>query len=208
LFVEGEDVTRAVASAGDPERTGAVDSAGRVPWAFAISADYTLTADSIDIQRPGGRLEQLIAIESARATTLTPVGPGSDLIGNDWLEGDTITAYFRSSQSTEPDAQEPELDRLVAVALVPNQSRALYHLIQQGGEEGTSGIPAPNYVIGRIITLWFEESQVKEAEVVGPALGIYLEPMPAGPDTTIAIPDSLATEVADTSGVSRVGAGR
>ena len=208
LFVDDEDVSRAVASAGDPERTGAVDSAGRAPWAFALASSYTLTADSIDIQRPGGELERVIAIDRARATTQTPVGPGPELLGNDWLEGDTITAYFTAEPSAEPDKPKAELDRLVAVSIVTGKARALYHLVQQGDADGASGTPAPNYVIGRIITLWLEEGRVKEAEVIGPALGIYLEPIPTRPDTTLALPDSLATEVNDTSAVPEPGTRR
>ncbi len=207
LFVEEGDMSRAVASAGDAERTGAVDSAGRAPWAFAMSAEYTLTADSIDIQRPGGRLERVVAVERARATTASPVGPGADLLGNDWLEGDTITAHFDTAGSLESAARDPAMNRLVAASVAPAQSRSLYHIVQQNTPESAPSAPAPNYVIGRIITLWLEEGEVREAEVVGPALGVYLEPLPVGPDTTLASPDSLASEVADTTAITRRGAG-
>ena len=200
LFVEGDEIGRAVASAGDPERTGAVDSAGRDPWAESGSRDYSLTADSIVILRPGGRLEQVIAVDRARATTLEPVAPGDSLLGNDWLEGDTITGYFTPPDSLTAGGQEAVLNRLVAAG----DARALYRLREQAQGQATNHPPV-NYVIGRVITLWLEEGEVKEAQVIGPATGIYLEPLPPRADTDVAVPDTLKDAVTDTGPLSPTG---
>ncbi|KPK57201.1 MAG: hypothetical protein AMS21_11760 [Gemmatimonas sp. SG8_38_2] len=204
LFVEGNEVSRAVASAGDPERTGAVDSAGRDPWAMSRSQHYALVADSIDIRRPAGRIELVVAVDRARATTLLPITAGESLLGNDWLEGDTVTGYFTAADSGVLEGQEAQLSRLVAAGVTAGDARALYHLRDEGGEGDVTGHPAANYVIGRVITLFLQEGDVKEAQVVGPSTGVYLEPLPPRPDTTIAIPDSLFDAVDDTGSVSPV----
>jgi len=204
LFVEASEVSRAVASAGDPDRTGAVDSAGRDPWAMSRSQHYALVADSIDIRRPAGQLEMVIAVDRARATTLLPIAAGESLLGNDWLEGDTVTGYFTAPDSAVVDGQGPQLSRLVAAGVTVGNARALYHLRGQGSEEDASNRPAANYVIGRVITLFLQGGDVKEAQVIGPSTGVYLEPLPPRTDTTVVVPDSLSDAVRDTGGVFTV----
>ena len=211
MFVEGEEITRAVAAAGEPERTGAVDSAGREPWARSVSEDYVLTADSIDIQRPGGRLERVIAVTGARAATVDPVIPGGELRGTDWLEGDTITGYFAEPQAGDTTS-EVRLSRLAASG---DSAKALYHIYEEAEEGRQPTQPGLNYVIGRIVTLWLEEGEVQRAQVIGPALGAYLEPIPiatdvdstvvppdtADADTLRAIPDTTVSDPARLRGV-------
>jgi hypothetical protein len=211
MFVDGEEISRAIASAGEPERTGAVDSAGREPWARSISQDYVLTADSIDIERPGGQLERVVAVKGARASTVDRLLPGGELVGTDWLEGDTITGYFAAPEPGD-SAAEVALTRLEASGEV---ARALYHIYEDTEEEEAPTLPGVNYVIGRIVTLWLEEGEVQNARVVGPSTGIYLEPLPFAtdgdstvvpPDTAIAdtiraIPDTTAAGAASLRGV-------
>jgi len=201
LFVEGEEINRAIASAGDPSRTGAVDTPGRDPWAHSESEDYVLVADSIDIRRPAGRLERLIAVRRARASTVQPVVPGDTLLGSDWLVGDTITGYFAPADTAGSTADEVQLDRLVAAG----EARALYHLREEREEREAAARPAVNYVIGRMVTLWLEAGDVREAQVVGPSTGLYLEPLPVSTDgdSLVVLPDSLAGAVDDTTGVPR-----
>lgn len=194
MFVEGETVSRAVASAGDPSRTGAVDSGERPPWARSESRDFALNADSIDILRPGGRVDRVIAVRRASAIGLEPVEADSGPLAHDWLEGDTIVGYFTSTDSTPESTQEAQLTRLVATG----QARALYHVRKREGESGTNHQPL-NYVIGRRVTLWLEEDEVREAEVLV-GTGVYLEPAPRRPqaDSARAAPDSAAPARADT----------
>jgi lipopolysaccharide export system protein LptA len=199
LMVNGEDVERAIAAPGDPVRTGAVDVEGREPWSQTVSANYSLTADSIDIRRPGGQLERLIAVDKARATTIQPMIPGGGLMFSDWLEGDTITGFFAPPDSSLPEEERAQLDHLVA----SGHARALYHLIEEDEEGVPIGQPAINYVIGQIVTLFLEAGEVTTAQVVGPSTGVYLEPLPPAPDSA-ALQDTLAappdtTIVADTT---------
>ncbi len=200
LLIEGNEIARAVASAGDSARTGASRTQGAVPWARSVSEDYALTADSIDILRPGGRLERVIAVGRARANTLTAVIPSDSLLGNDWLVGDTITGHFAAVDTSLAPGGEPELERLVATG----NARALYHILDDAGQAGTSERPAVNYVIGRVVTLALAAGEVRSAQVVGPSTGVYLEPLPRGiePDTATVPPDTSGA-VADTARVTR-----
>lgn len=193
MFVDGEEIDRVVAARGDPERTGAEDAAGRAPWASSRSADYTLVADSIEVQRPGGRVDRVIAVARARAEGTEEVIPGGGPLSRDWLEGDTITGFFSAPDSSAPAGAagdgrgEAELTRLVATG----NARALHYVRQEEG--GNGQVPAPNYVKGKRIVLELEAGEVHEVRVIGPARGIYLEPIPRSPDDTVA---------ADTSGMA------
>jgi lipopolysaccharide export system protein LptA len=187
LFVGDEDIERVVASAGDPERTGVVDTLPRDPWARGESQDYSLVADSMDILRPGGVLDRVIAVQRARAVSLKEHVPGGGLLYSDWLEGDTITAFF-TMPTASPDSiplpsQDPQLTRLEAAG-GEGDARTLYYLagLESNGE---SGQPSPNYIIGKQVILLLEAGEVKEAQVIGPALGLYLEPIPVSPDDTL-----------------------
>lgn len=198
LFVESDEIERVVASAGDPDRTGAVDSAGRAPWARSLSGDYELIADSIDIERPGGQLDRVVAVRQARAATLEPLVLGGELVDGDWLEGDTVIGYFAPPDTA--GGEEAQLERLKSIG----SARALYYIWDQAEQgEGSSGPPGVNYVIGRQITLWLDEGEVRTAEVVGPAVGTYLEPLPLATDgdSAIAPPDSLIDAATDTTAV-------
>lgn len=194
LFTTGEAIDRIAASAGDPARTGAVDTPGRAPWAAARSAEYELIADSIDIRRPAGRLEQLVAVGRAHAIGLDPPVPGGGALNSDWIEGDTITGYFEARDSLSASGGEPQLTRLEA----SGSARALYYMREEeGGDSGAAG-PGLNYVIGRVITLFLEAGEVREALVLGPSTGVYLEPLPQAADTaaadTAAAADSAAAQ--------------
>jgi hypothetical protein len=190
MFVEGDEISRAVASAGAPERTGAVDSAGREPWAQSVSEEYVLTADSIDILRPGGQLDRVIAVERARAATVERLTPGGEPQGTDWLEGDTITGYFAAPEESD-SAGEVRLRQLEASG---GEARAFYHMYANEEDGERPGPPGVNYVKGRVVTLWLEGGEVTEARVVGPALGLYDEPLPvaAGGDSTAVPPDTAS----------------
>jgi lipopolysaccharide export system protein LptA len=202
LFADAGEIVRTVAAPGEPERTGAVDSAGREPWAYSRSTLYTLVADSIEIKRPAGRLDRVIAVERARAESLAPVAPEEGVLGRNWIEGDTVTGFFTQPDTSSGEAEEAELSRLISVG----HARALYYLLDEQAADGPP-CPAINYVIGEVITLWLEAGEVREGEVVGPATGLYDEPQetcggesePAADTTGGAGPTPPDTAVADTA---------
>jgi hypothetical protein len=199
LLIEEGEIARAVASPGDAARTGVVRTEGEEPWARSVSQEYALTADSIDIHRPGGKLERVVAVGRARANTLMARVPDDSLLRNDWLVGDTITGYFAADSLVSPGG-EGELERLVAAG----NAKALYHIVDDGAQVGTAAQPAVNYVIGRTVTLALEGGEVQSAMVVGPSTGVYLEPLPGGAaaDTT-AVPPDTSRSLADTARVTR-----
>ncbi len=199
MFVEDDEVNRLVAAPGDPARTGAEESPERDPWAVSVSTDYRLEADSIDIQRPGGVLDRVFALRRARAESTEEVIPGGGFLARDWLEGDTITGFFtvRDSGSASGDA---ELTRLRA----SGNARALHYVRQEDAGDGQ--LPAPNYVKGREIILELEDGEVRQVRVIGPARGVYLEPIPPSPDDTtgrdtsgLSLPDSIREATEDTT---------
>jgi lipopolysaccharide export system protein LptA len=203
FFVAGEEIERAVASAGDPLRTGAIDRSEDTPWAESRSQDYLVVADSLEIRRPGGRLDRVVAIERAEARSLTPVDPSDLVLGYDWMVGDTITGFFTAPDSFAANGQEVQLSHLVA----SGNARALYHMLDQNPEGASaqcSDRPAVNYVIGRAITLWLESGEVQDALVVGPATGLYNEVLPCDVvSDSAAMADSLLRIEADTARTAR-----
>ncbi len=205
LFVEAQEIVRTVASGGETARTE--DVFALTPYARSESPDYILLADSIDILRPAGRLERVIAIGRARATTKEMVVPEDSLLGSDWMEGDTITGHFTAVDSAAAEGSQARLDRLVAAG----QARALYHLREDAQPERRRRPPGVNYVIGRIVTIWLEAGEVRRAQVVGPSTGVYLEPLPVASngdsitvvaDTMKAPADTVVDERRDTTGVA------
>lgn len=70
----------------------------------ATTEDFLLRADSIEVAAPSQRLEQVMAVGAAHGEALkSDTVLGSDappLIRRDWLEGDTILAYFTARDST------------------------------------------------------------------------------------------------------------
>ena len=205
LFVEAQQIVRTVASGGEAAR--AEDVFALTPYARSESPDYVLVADSIDILRPDGRLERVIAIGRARATTKDIILPEDSLLSTDWMEGDTITGHFTAVDSAGAEASQVRLERLVAAG----QARALYHLRDDAQSERSRRLPGVNYVIGRIVTIWLEAGEVRRAQVVGPSTGVYLEPLPVasnGDSVTVvgdslqAPADTIVAERRDTTGVA------
>jgi hypothetical protein len=87
----------------------------------------------------------------------------------------------------------------------------LYHLREEAPSDQRREPPGVNYVIGRIVTIWLEDGEVREARVVGPSTGVYLEPLPlatngdsilAVTDTVRASADTIPEARRDTTGVA------
>lgn len=217
FYVEDGDIGRAVASPMDRADAATIDRPADMPWARAESQDYVLLADSIEIRRPGGQLDRLTAVGRARATSTQPAVPGDSAIGNDWIVGDTITGYFVPAEGAYADTaaaadsvpgpsgqRQAQLERLVATG----SARALYHLIDDRGVD--SSRPGVNYVMGRVVTLRLEAGEVREARVIGPSTGLYLEPLPIATDgDSLAVtPEDSVAAPPDTSGSAQRTSGR
>jgi hypothetical protein len=143
------------------------------------------------------------------------------LISKDWLEGDTIKAFFReagaapsatgdslAAEEVSPPAPETatpgdttetdyQLDRLLALG----GARSMYRMAPSDSVVAEEdGRLAVHYVVGDEITILLNEAgEAEKMEVVGQTRGIHLEPIAGAapvPDTsavpdTVAVPDTL-----------------
>lgn len=111
----------------------------------ARATDFDMVADSLEVLAPNEVLERLFATGRARAvssgrdslnTASTP-----DIIRRDWIEGDTVVAFFKPVTSTGPaDSTRYSIERLEARV----GARSLYRLEPaETGSEGNAGPPPP-----------------------------------------------------------------
>lgn len=176
------------------------------PHAFA--QDFLLWGDSVDVAAPGGRLEEVKAMGQARGESLTEdslnTEETSPLIRRDWLEGDTIIAFFSQVEAAlDPEGGEvrdappeisppPALERRDALEapqdsggdyrlerlVARGKARSLYRMAPSDStmveEENRLAI---HYVIGDEITILMDGGEVDRMEVKGETRGIHLEPV-------------------------------
>ena len=169
----------------------------------AMAEDFLLTGDSIEVKTPGGELESVFAsgnahgVSSVRDSLNAEDAP--ELIRHDWIEGQTITATFVTSQSdstspppvtTEEDENRYRLDKLVA----QGAARSFYRSAPDSTStpEGGQGPLELNYVLGDEIRLFMKDGEVDRMEVDN-ATGAYFQPQPG-----------LVTPAADTASSSAV----
>jgi hypothetical protein len=171
--------------------------------AHAVTTDRDDLADSIDAMLPGQVLRQVRSIRKAFAQSI----PDTVKIKSkekDWMRGDTIYAYFDSTQtdsmrradslrrrtaahpgsgpgdSTE-DQPQPDVKTVVGIV----EAQAFY---QMPPKDRCADRPALNYTRGHRITINLEQKAVKTVFVVDSAQGVYLEPIM---DDTLAPSDSV-----------------
>lgn len=188
LFFAEDLLTRTVARVG-----AAADSSVR---ALASAKSFQLAADSIDAALPGQRLERVVAVGRACGETIdttqaeqsrmcagavTAAGsrPAGELIGGDWMLGDTITGFFAAETVAGADTTAAAagdtsvvLERLTA----RGNAQSLYRL--EPDEGATSGATRPlSFLSAQTIELTFEGGEVQGADVTGMRRGLYLEPV-------------------------------
>jgi hypothetical protein len=111
----------------------------------ARATDFDMVADSLEVLAPNEVLERLFATGRARAvssgrdslnTVSTP-----DVIRQDWIEGDTVVAFFKPATAAGPaDSTRYSIERLEARV----GARSLYRLEPADTEGGgNAGPPAP-----------------------------------------------------------------
>jgi hypothetical protein len=145
--------------------------------ARASSASQRIISDSIDVIMPGQRVREMHAVRNALAEQ-RPDSTRFRADTLDWLRGDTIVARFDSTV-TGDTARGPRLRELIAVG----NARSYHHM---AAADSTLRRPAINYVVGREITIAFQDQRVGSVTVRERAAGVYLEPKPvaAAGDTT------------------------
>lgn len=187
--VEGEDFELHA----DRVSTRIADRQVEYVWAFgdgmavALSAEYQLSADSLEFAFTRSRPDSVLAIgvaqavelsqtaDPVRASTAEPIALDIDS-GRSWLAGDTIRARFEADPGVAPAANGPtsadaRLERLVAVG----SARSYYSMVR---DSTASTSPSRNYLLGESIEIRFAEGEPRE--VVGvDAIGVYVDPSQA-----------------------------
>ncbi|MFH1765788.1 MAG: hypothetical protein ABIF09_16490 [Gemmatimonadota bacterium] len=184
---------------------------------YALAQDFILEGDSVVVLAPGEVIEEVWAMGNARGESIGRDSMNTPetlpLIARDWLEGDTIVAFFGKKGVSLPDTDEPllvedpdvvgadtagadyQLKQLVARV----RARSMYRMVPSDSTLAAEGNQlAIHYVIGDEITILLNpEGEAERMEVVGQTRGIHLEPIPrrGQPIDTVAVPD--------TSGISR-----
>lgn len=152
------------------------------PQPRATATEFWLVADSIDALIPDQRLEQVVAVGNAygerAADSLTAALP--ELVGRDWLRGDTITGYFVEAPAADTVATDSTsdgrarnrvaLERLVAVG-EGGKAQSLYRIREEGKDR-----PGVNYLTANRIMLFLRDGEVVSVEAVGPVRGYHLQP--------------------------------
>ena len=167
--------------------------------AHAITTDRDDLADSIDAMLPGQVLRQVRSIRKAYAQS-TPDTVKFKSKEKDWMRGDTIIAYF---DSTQADSAKHAPRPVARPGSTPGDSRpgsgAARRTVRSWASSGPGLLsmppkdkcadrPALNYTRGHKITINMEHKEVHTVFVVDSAQGVYLEPVM---DDTLAPSDSV-----------------
>jgi len=138
------------------------------------SADFQLTADSLDVLAPGRQLDTVRAIGRARGQRL-----GEDLadatlpaiVAHDWMRGDTIIATFRDAAPAPEDTTGSTTREIDTVTSIGNPATSAYRVADEEDPEGGLAI---NYVrAGRIVVFALERKiDVRLAGFVATALPV------------------------------------
>ena len=152
--------------------------------ARAISPDRTITADSMDVQMPNQRVSEVYAIRNAYAETATDSTKlKSDQ--RDWLRGDTIVASFDTSKTRARDSTTAPAPGDSAAKADTSTAPRIRQLLANGNassfyqipsNKGVTAPPSINYVRGRVITVSFDNQEVRSVVVEDQAAGIFAEP--------------------------------
>ncbi|MGI9078847.1 MAG: hypothetical protein ACR2G6_16205 [Gemmatimonadaceae bacterium] len=136
--------------------------------ARAVSPQYDIVADSLDVRMPAQRVSEVFAVRDAFAQS-TPDSLKIRTTEKDWLRGDTVLARFDTA-TTGDSTSRAQIRQLVALG----HARSLYQLAPR---DTAANRPAINYVVGRNISLAFQNSEVQTVTITDQAHGVYLEPV-------------------------------
>ena len=193
LESEGVDLTAPIVrlyfTAGQVERLIALGGsrvAANMPQARAVSPDFVLIADSIDALSPQQKLERVFAIGRARGERFADTAADNslpELIRNDWVQGDTVRAYFTASPPAGADTAARR--RAVAVAAsdstrvlerilaIGTPASSTYRLREAAGDSVEISV---NYLTAKKLDVTFKDGAVQRVSAEGEIRGLYLQP--------------------------------
>ena len=182
------------------------DSTTAGPRARADAQDFRLRADSIHAQADSLGIRELRAVGRAYGERDPSAGPADgperrvvreprtdspSAIARDWIQGDTILAFFGRDTLPEivnPPPPDEAADAADAVAgTEAGGDVVLERIVVVGGDapalslyrmegDAPGAVPAINFMRAARIVLFMEEGEVDRVEAVGPIEGLYLDP--------------------------------
>lgn len=136
----------------------------------ATTSTQFLEADSLYIRMPDQRVREVKAIGDAIATgkpdTLKIKSNDRDV-----LRGDTVSAWFDSTQTPNDTTQRARMREVHAIG----NASSFFQIPNKLGPTAPASL---NYVRGKIIHVVFDSGQVRDVTVDSAASGLYLEPVP------------------------------
>lgn len=180
-----------------------VDRIVSIDSANAVSKEFTVTSDTIDLRIADTKLNRAFAFgpSGARATTkdrdivadsLDIVMPGQRIrelraIGKAFAESDPDTVRIRSDERDwiRGDTLIARFDSVAAADTTQPPIRDLFAsgdasaYYQMAADSLNRSRPGINYVTGRLIRLVFKDGEVETVTVTDQASGVYLAPLPA-----------------------------
>jgi hypothetical protein len=184
LFFENGGVERMVAMTWRP-RTGAQADARPV----AVSEQFRMESDSIDVLAPEQRIREAVAIGSAYVQRFTPDSlrallPEAEpevmrLIENDWVRGDTVRAFFAArSEGDASGAAVTSGERVLERLRTTGGPAQAMHRMRQEGAAADARLSIA-YLVGREVEVTFEDGVVAEVAASSDVRGVYLQPRDA-----------------------------
>jgi hypothetical protein len=179
------------------DRVVAIDSAS------AVSEDFNVVSDTIDLRMAEQQLNRAFAFgpAGARATTrdrdiiadsLDILMPGQKIrelraVGKAFAESDPDTTKIKSQDRDwiRGDTLIALFDSVAAADTTQPPIRELFASLQASafyqvqGDSASDNKPGLNYVTGRIIRLTFKDQEVETVTVTDQASGVYLTPLPS-----------------------------
>lgn len=142
--------------------------------AHATTPERDVFADSLHVIMPNQRIREFFGVGAAYAES----DPDTTKIVSDerdWLRGDTIHAVFDSLAASDTTSR-PNIRTLVA----SGHASSYYQV--PSNDSTRRGLPAINYVRGRLIEVDFADGEAQIVRVIEQATGVYVEP--ASPNDT------------------------
>jgi lipopolysaccharide export system protein LptA len=178
---------------------------------LAVSDQFELTADSLDVLAPGEVLTRIFAGGTARSVSSARdslnIEELPEIARTDWLEGDTVIVTFVPADSAAAPVSESDTAQTAYVIeqiVARLGARSLYRL-PPSDTMAVPGVDAPavHYVLGDTITIVMVEGEVDRMEVIGQVRGVHVEPVPVQTADSLEA-DSIAVDTATVSDSSAV----
>lgn len=180
LFFENGGIARMVAMNWRP--MGATPAGARP---VAVSEQFRMESDSIDVLAPDQKITEAAAIGSAYVQRFTPDSlrallPDAEpevlaLIENDWMRGDTVRAFFTDApvDTAGAGSNERVMERLTAVGA----AQAMHRMRPE--DAATDAKLSIAYLVGRSVQVSFGDGVVTEVQASEDVRGVYLQPRDA-----------------------------